>query len=367
MFCVGLRQIFVLLMMLLWSCSSGESVSNDATATGDTANTTSCEFANAGEACAPDGASCENTMTWCGEEISESGCNCNNGKWECWSAGAPAPCCSGCTQDEEGNACCAEHNGPDFVCGSEGQCVESLLCTAPHCCLEGADGDAYCAENYGSCSSCSNGTCTPLNCCEDAEPGESCMSLGQVCETKGEHCGEELVMSSCECVGGSWLCAMVDLAPCCTGCEQNNEGHACCAEFNTEMFFCGASGSCVEAPICDSADCCVPGDPGDTYCKDTFEECSFCIAKEGHGMCSRTACPDYCTQDVAGHDACQEENGFNYFCGSEESCIPASGCKALQCCVPGTTGNQHCAANFGDCSTCVVKDDDGRCEPMGCE
>jgi len=174
-------------------------------------------------------------------------------------------------------------------------------------------------------------------------------------------------MSSCACVLGSWHCSTLDLAPCCMDCAQDYPGHACCAEFNNEMFYCGSEGACIEAPLCDSADCCVPGEPGDAYCKDTFEECSFCIPNESGGMCSRTACPDTCTQDTAGHNACQLENSDAYFCGSEGTCIPASGCLALFCCVPGTKGDSWCASSFGDCSQCAVVNDDGACDPQFCD
>ena len=349
-------------------CSSSSAPVNDAGAqTDNPPMNTDCSLASSGEACEPVGASCVSTMEWCGEEIQTSGCNCNNGKWECWAAGAPAPCCSGCEQGTEGDACCKEHFGPDAHCGVNGACIEHELCEAPHCCLDGAEGDAYCAESYGDCSSCVQGTCSSLDCCAGAAAGASCDFDGQTCELTGDHCGEELVLSNCICKDDSWLCTEKDLSACCSDCAQDNEGHACCAEFNTEMFFCGFEGECIEAPICDSADCCVPGAPGDAYCKEQFEECSFCILQGSLGTCSRTACPDSCTQDLAGHDACKEKNDATYFCGSESVCIPASGCKALHCCVPGATGNDFCAGNFGECSQCAVMDDDGRCDPMGCD
>jgi hypothetical protein len=356
------------LALCLFSCSSGNNSGSDSGSQADNAQVIlDCSLAVSGESCEPIGASCSSTVEWCGHEVETSGCNCNNGKWECWATGALAPCCSGCEQGTDGDACCQEHFGANASCGSDGSCVEQELCEAPHCCLDGAEGDAYCAESYGSCSSCVQGTCSSLDCCAGASAGESCDFGGQMCELKGDHCGEELVLSDCVCKDDAWLCTEKDLSACCSDCTQDNEGHACCAEFNTEMFFCDFEGGCIEAPVCDSADCCVPGEPGDAYCKKQFEECSSCLLQGSLGTCSRTACPDSCTQDLEGHAACKIENDATYFCGSESICIQTSGCKALFCCVPGESGNDFCAGNFGECSQCAVIDDDGRCDPMMCD
>lgn len=71
---------------------------------------------------------------------------------------------------------------------------------------------------------------------------------------------------------------------------------------------------------------------------------------------------DPCTEDAIGHTACQAEYGDMLFCADGE-CVEASGCEALDCCVPGPDGDEYCAAAFGDGSTCDIVGDppDGSC------
>lgn len=67
-----------------------------------------------------------------------------------------------------------------------------------------------------------------------------------------------------------------------------------------------------------------------------------------------------CTSDYEGHDLCQQRYGMLHFCGPELMCIEASGCAALECCVPGERGDQWCQATFGEVSRCHAGTD-GAC------
>lgn len=68
-----------------------------------------------------------------------------------------------------------------------------------------------------------------------------------------------------------------------------------------------------------------------------------------------------CEQTYEGHQACNDEYGFLYFCGDDGACVEASGCAAEECCVPGAGGDQWCEATFGEGSVCAVVGDDGQC------
>ena len=67
-----------------------------------------------------------------------------------------------------------------------------------------------------------------------------------------------------------------------------------------------------------------------------------------------------CTQDDAGHAACNDALGWAGYCGPDGDCIEASGCEAEDCCVPGAQGDDYCASLYGPESVCVA-DTDGYC------
>lgn len=107
---------------------------------------------------AMEGESCTETMDWCGEPFAVSGCECTDGTWHCWSAGAPSPC----------HTCCQAAHGATWFCTQDGRCVEASGCLAEECCVPGAQGDEWCRATFGDCSRCEpatdTGTCTPQTC-----------------------------------------------------------------------------------------------------------------------------------------------------------------------------------------------------------
>jgi hypothetical protein len=64
-----------------------------------------------------------------------------------------------------------------------------------------------------------------------------------------------------------------------------------------------------------------------------------------------------CVQDHAGHETCKESLGDMGYCGPDGDCIEASGCEAMNCCVPGAQGDAWCQGNFGEESVCVAGTD----------
>jgi len=68
-----------------------------------------------------------------------------------------------------------------------------------------------------------------------------------------------------------------------------------------------------------------------------------------------------CEQTYDGHSLCAHAFGSMYFCGDDGECIEASGCLAEDCCVPGESGDEWCAATFGEGSVCAIVNDDGQC------
>ncbi len=71
--------------------------------------------------------------------------------------------------------------------------------------------------------------------------------------------------------------------------------------------------------------------------------------------------PGACEQSYEGHTTCNADNGALFFCGDDGDCIEASGCEALDCCLPGEQGDTWCTANFGDASVCAIVNNDGQC------
>lgn len=112
----------------------------------------------ANEPCDAEGASCTSTFEWCGRESVSSGCECTDGVWRCWSAGAPLPC----------HTCCQEDHDADWFCTQSGECVAADGCLSTECCVPGDQGDEWCRSTFGDCSRCeageTTGTCTPQAC-----------------------------------------------------------------------------------------------------------------------------------------------------------------------------------------------------------
>ena len=61
------------------------------------------------------------------------------------------------------------------------------------------------------------------------------------------------------------------------------------------------------------------------------------------------------------HDLCREAMGDMYYCGPDGICLEASGCEALDCCLPGEQGDRWCLENFGEDSSCIAGPLDGYC------
>ncbi len=87
---------------------------------------------------------------------------------------------------------------------------------------------------------------------------------------------------------------------------------------------------------------------------------------------SQPAC-EPCTVDHEGHACCAAAYDELYFCapgpaGEAESgsCVQASGCEALDCCVPGEGGDEWCQASYGESACCVAGETDGSCSSTGC-
>ena len=61
------------------------------------------------------------------------------------------------------------------------------------------------------------------------------------------------------------------------------------------------------------------------------------------------------------HELCREAMGDMYYCGPDGVCLEASGCEALDCCLPGEQGDRWCRDNFGEDSSCIAGPNDGYC------
>ena len=148
-------------------------------------------------------------------------------------------------------------------------------------------------------------------------------------------------------------------SPCSRNCNPDNAGHQCCAETFGESFFCSSSLRCIEMAFCESDMelelCCQPGSEGDQLCEERLGPGSYCEAMTTTGNCTQVSaeCP-LCEANNEGHACCQEARGENAYCGGEGTCLEARPCDAddSQCCIPGVSGDSHCAENFGAASTC---------------
>ena len=87
---------------------------------------------------------------------------------------------------------------------------------------------------------------------------------------------------------------------------------------------------------------------------------AFCECSVGTWSCLSAGLAGDC------HECCTEALGEMYYCVGGD-CVEASGCEALDCCVPGEPGTAYCKATFGSCSMCQIIDDDGLCSPAECE
>jgi hypothetical protein len=61
------------------------------------------------------------------------------------------------------------------------------------------------------------------------------------------------------------------------------------------------------------------------------------------------------------HELCRDAMGDMYYCGPDGICLEASGCEALDCCLPGEQGDRWCRDNYGDDSSCIAGPLDGSC------
>ena len=117
------------------------------------------ESCGQGNACSPEGASCTVTVIWCEAPAWDQPCVCENGSWLCATGGIPEDC----------HECCQDAHDEGWFC-VWGECLEVAACTATDCCVPGPDGDAYCAGEFGDCSTCQvnsdqdGGECTPTEC-----------------------------------------------------------------------------------------------------------------------------------------------------------------------------------------------------------
>ena len=121
----------------------------------------------------------------------------------------------------------------------------------------------------------------------------------------------------------------------------------------------------LEIPPCNGVSTNDPCDTKGTECADTSLWCGLMMTNYGchcngtEWLCYSAAAPVDC------HECCQEAMGGMYFC-SDGQCLKASGCLALDCCVPGPKGDAWCKGTFGECSKCTVVSNDGRCNPVDC-
>ena len=119
--------------------------------------------------------------------------------------------------------------------------------------------------------------------CEDFENGDPCGPEAEALDCSGTitWCEQEVVTAFCECSSaGTWFCVSAGRPGVC---------HECCTEALGEMYYC-VSGECVEASGCEASDCCVPGEPGTAYCKETFGSCSMCQIIDDDGLCFPAEC-----------------------------------------------------------------------------
>jgi hypothetical protein len=111
------------------------------------------------ERCNSEGTSCTNTYEYCATQISDTTCDCKNGKWQCSAPGGAQPV--------DCHECCQAANEAMWFCFN-GDCVKASGCEAIDCCVPGAKGDAWCKSNFGDCSSCvagpTDGGCGPKDC-----------------------------------------------------------------------------------------------------------------------------------------------------------------------------------------------------------
>ena len=121
----------------------------------------------------------------------------------------------------------------------------------------------------------------------------------------------------------------------------------------------------LEIPPCNGVPNNAPCDTKGAECADTSPWCGsmmayhMCHCNGTEWQCYSAAAPVDC------HECCQEAMGGMYFC-SDGQCLKASGCLALECCVPGPQGDAWCKGTFGECSKCTVVSNDGRCIPVDC-
>jgi len=148
-------------------------------------------------------------------------------------------------------------------------------------------------------------------------------------------------------------------------CGVCNEGQTCTA---------GVCDTIVEA--CEGDECCEPGDAGQTYCAQKFNDCSRCLAE---GKCSQCAmgqiclptaecCTPSCTDDndnplECGNDGCGGKCGV---CAMGENCTAQGICSDGPCvplCEGKQCGDDGCGATCGECeSGDVCNATSGQCE-----
>ena len=121
-----------------------------------------------------------------------------------------------------------------------------------------------------------------------ADPGgEASESASGEGEGEGESAAEVSGASSVSSVSGG----DGEDGPACMSCWGDPPDHACCYETFGEGWFCGTEGECINPPLCEALDCCVPGPGGDAYCSDTFGMGSRC-GDEGRCLPPQLPCLD---------------------------------------------------------------------------
>ena len=235
--------------------------------------------------------------------------------------------------------CAAAGTIEDVACGAGGQ-----LCEAEEACLC-AGGEAWCAQEEGSCASewrfTKTGLCAPVGATEIAAI-QSCPTT-EACGADGQICPAD---QSCACVAGLGQCALaIDPGTCPSGWAFANGG---CLTFTnastTEVQ--EATEACT--PVSDLVDqACGPGLPS---CPEDQE----CTCDGAAGWCTLPEKSCSSQRRFAGSGTCFVVGGKK--AGTNNACPPGSACGGT---AAGAT--LQCGAE----ESCVCKNGAGMCATKG--
>jgi len=213
----------------------------------------------------------------------------------------------------------------NYVCNSEGACVDTCDCDGGQCCSNWCNYDAD-NSDCGSCGDCLTGVC--LN--DKKALSVACSSASECCSNNcsGGYC----VSSSADCTPGA---TSNDCTPCGTKTCQTNGLWGTCLNVKKAL-----SIACSSASECCSNNC------SSGYCVSSSADCT-------PGATSSDCLP-------CGTKTCQT-NGFWGTCQSVKKALGVACSSSPECCSNNCSGG-YCVSSSADCTPGATSND---CTPCG--